>query len=67
MPPVEEVHLNLNKIPVISVVMVKEPVKDPHVAMIRKSQMADSSRLALFHKEVEKAAIAFAERDLQPL
>ena len=57
MAPVEEVHLNLHKIPVILVVVVDEPVKHAHVAMIGESQVSYASCFALFHEEVEQAVI----------
>ena len=47
MSPVEEVHLNLNKIEMVLLLMVEQPVKRTYIAMIRETQMTNTTCLAL--------------------
>ena len=44
--PVEEVHLNLNEVPMVFIVVVQEVVKSPYVTMIGETKVADASCLA---------------------
>ena len=57
MAPIQEIHLNLHEVPVILVIVVDEPVKRLHVAMIRESQMANAARLTLANEEIEQAIV----------
>ena len=57
MLPVEVVHLYLHEVPMILLVMVQQPVEGSHVAMIRESQMLDTSGLALLEQEIEDAVV----------
>ena len=57
MAPVQEVHLYLHEVPMIFVLMIQQPVEVAHIAMIRESQVLDTSGLALLQQEVEDAII----------
>ena len=57
MAPIEVVHLNLGKVPVVLVLMVEQEVKHAHVTMVGEAQVADASRLALPQQELEQAVV----------
>ena len=56
-PPIDVVHLNHGKIPVVLVVVVNEVVEGLDIAVVRETEVADSARLALFEEKVEYAVV----------
>ena len=60
MPPIQVVELNLDKIPLVLVVVVQQIVKHGNFAMIGETQIADDAFLALLHQVVEDAVVDIA-------
>ena len=57
MTPIEVVHLNLGKIPVVLVLVIEQVVKHADVTVVGEAQVTNASGLALPQQELEQAIV----------
>ena len=57
MTPVEEIHLYLDKVPVVLILTVEEPVEIVDIAMIGESEVLDASGFTFLKEKVEDAIV----------
>ena len=57
MPPVQVIQLDLHEVPLELVMTRQQIVEHPDIPMIRKTQVADASGLALFQEEIHHPVV----------
>ena len=57
MPPIKIIHLNLSKIPMVLILMIKQEIKHADIAMIGESQVANAASFTFPHQEIEQTVV----------